>query len=92
MRVELAFRAIPVTAGDEVILAAYDFKANFVNVLTTGCTPVLIDTVADYPIPDLNQLARPLRIAPEPSSSRIFTGTWFRCGKSAASLRTGESP
>ena len=55
--IELALRAIPVAAGDEVILAAYDFKANFVNVLTTGCTPVLIDTVADYPIPDLNQLA-----------------------------------
>lgn len=54
--VELALRAIPVTAGNEVILAAYDFKANFVNVLTTGCTPVLIDTVADYPIPDLDQL------------------------------------
>ena len=56
--VELALRAIPVAVGDEVILAAYDFKANFVNVLTTGCTPVLIDTVADYPIPDLNQLAQ----------------------------------
>jgi perosamine synthetase len=55
--VELALRAIPVAAGDEVILAAYDFKANFVNVLTTGCTPVLIDTVADYPVPDLNQLS-----------------------------------
>ena len=55
--VELALRAIPVTAGDEVILAAYDFKANFSNVLITGCTPVLIDTVAHYPIPDLNQLA-----------------------------------
>ena len=54
---ELALRAIPVAAGDEVILAAYDFKANFVNVLTTGCTPVLIDTVADFPIPDVNQLA-----------------------------------
>ena len=55
--IELALRAIPVAAGDEVILAAYDFKANFVNVLTTGCKPVLIDTVADYPIPDLNELA-----------------------------------
>lgn len=55
--IELALRAIPVVAGDEVILSAYDFKANFVNVLTTGCTPVLIDTVADYPIPDLNQFA-----------------------------------
>ena len=54
--IELALRAIPVSPGDEVILAAYDFKANFVNVLTTGCTPVLIDTIANYPIPDLNQL------------------------------------
>ena len=55
--VELALRAIPVVAGDEVILTAYDFKSNFVNVLITGCTPVLIDTIADFPVPDLNQLA-----------------------------------
>jgi len=54
--VELALRAIPVSAGDEVILAAYDFKANFINVLTTGCVPVLIDTIADYPIPDVEQI------------------------------------
>ena len=55
--IELALRAIPVATGDEVILAAYDFKANFVNVLTTGCTPVLIDTVVDYPVPDPDQIA-----------------------------------
>jgi len=55
--IELALRAIPVGTGDEVILAAYDFKANFVNVLTTGCTPVLIDTVADYPVPDPDRIA-----------------------------------
>ena len=55
--IELALRAIPVAAGDEVILAAYDFKANFVNVLTTGCTPVLVDTVAGYPVPDPDQIA-----------------------------------
>lgn len=55
--IELALRAIPVATGNEVILAAYDFKANFVNVLTTGCTPVLIDTVADYPIPDPDRIA-----------------------------------
>ena len=54
--IELALRAIPVSAGDEVILAAYDFKANFINVLTTGCVPVLIDTIADYPIPDVGQI------------------------------------
>lgn len=54
--IELALRAIPISAGDEVILAAYDFKANFVNVLTTGCIPVLIDTIADYPIPNVGQI------------------------------------
>lgn len=54
--VELALRSVPVTAGDEVILSAYDFKSNFVNVLTTGCLPVLIDTDKDFPVPDLNQL------------------------------------
>lgn len=41
--VELALRAARVGAGDEVILAAYDFKANFQNVLALGATPVLID-------------------------------------------------
>jgi perosamine synthetase len=55
--IELALRAIPVAAGDEVILAAYDFKANFVNVLTTGCTPVLVDTIVGYPVPDPDQIA-----------------------------------
>lgn len=55
--IELALRAIPVSAGDEVILAAYDFKANFINVLTTGGAPVLIDTITDYPIPDVGQIA-----------------------------------
>ena len=54
--IELALRSIPVCAGDEVILSAYDFKANFVNVLTTGCVPVLIDTQAEYPIPDISQI------------------------------------
>jgi perosamine synthetase len=41
--VELALRGVRVGPGDEVILAAYDFKANFQNVLTVGATPVLID-------------------------------------------------
>lgn len=54
--IELALRAIPVSGGDEVILAAYDFKANFINVLTTGCVPVLIDTIAEFPLPDIGQI------------------------------------
>jgi dTDP-4-amino-4,6-dideoxygalactose transaminase len=41
--VELALRGARVGPGDEVILAAYDFKANFQNVLTLGATPVLVD-------------------------------------------------
>ncbi|RMG38858.1 MAG: aminotransferase class V-fold PLP-dependent enzyme, partial [Planctomycetota bacterium] len=45
--VEAALRAVPVRAGDEVIVAAYDFKANFINVLQLGATPVLVDVLAE---------------------------------------------
>ena len=41
--VELALRGVGVQTGDEVVLAAYDFKANFQNVLHLGAMPVLID-------------------------------------------------
>lgn len=41
--VELALRGVRTEPGDEVILSAYDFKANFQNVLTVGATPVLVD-------------------------------------------------
>src|SRR5579863_1976550 len=40
---ELALRGLVVGPGDEVILAAYDYKANFQDVLTVGATPVLVD-------------------------------------------------
>lgn len=41
--VELALRAAQVRPGDEVILSAYDFKANFTNITLLGATPVLVD-------------------------------------------------
>ena len=41
--VELALLGIGVREGDEVILAAYDFKANFQNVLHLKAVPVLVD-------------------------------------------------
>ena len=41
--VELALRGLKVGAGDEVILAAYDFKGNFGDVLAVGAVPVLVD-------------------------------------------------
>ncbi len=41
--VELALRGLKVGAGDEVILAAYDFHGNYQNVRVVGATPVLVD-------------------------------------------------
>ncbi len=45
---ELALRGLGVGPGDEVILAAYDYKANFQDVLTVGATPVLVDVCHDH--------------------------------------------
>lgn len=45
--VELALRGAGVQAGDEVVHAAYDFEANFKNVLLLGATPVLVDVHPD---------------------------------------------
>ena len=58
--VELALRAAGVSGGDEVILAAYDYKANFVNVLTLQAVPVLVDTLPGLPVLDPTQLAAAL--------------------------------
>lgn len=41
--IELALRGCQVGPGDEVILSAYDFKANFTNVALLGAMPVLVD-------------------------------------------------
>lgn len=45
--VELALRGLHVAPGSEVILAGYDFKGNFVDVLTIGAVPVLVDIRPD---------------------------------------------
>jgi perosamine synthetase len=54
--VELALRACGVGQGDEVVLSAYDFKANFVDVLTVGATPVLIDVLPEKPVIDAEKV------------------------------------
>jgi perosamine synthetase len=54
--VELALRALNLAPGDEVILCAYDFKANFMNVLTVGAVPVLVDVIPGRPVMDPEQL------------------------------------
>jgi perosamine synthetase len=40
---ELALRALRVGPGDEVILAAYDYPGNFLNIHAVGAVPVLVD-------------------------------------------------
>jgi dTDP-4-amino-4,6-dideoxygalactose transaminase len=45
--VELALRGLQVSAGDEVILAAYDFPGNFRAVEAVGAKPVLVDIDAN---------------------------------------------
>ena len=44
--VELALRGLRVGAGDEVILAAYDFPGNFRAIEAVGARPVLVDLAA----------------------------------------------
>lgn len=44
---EYALRGVGVQAGDEVILAAWDFKANFADVVALEATPVLVDVRRD---------------------------------------------
>ncbi len=53
---ELALRGLNIGPGDEVILAAYDFKANIQNVLAVGATPVLIDVDPVTGQLDVNQV------------------------------------
>ena len=45
--VELALVGVGVTAGDEVVLAGYDFRACAANVLAVGAVPVAVDVRAD---------------------------------------------
>ncbi len=46
LAVELALRAMRVGAGDEVILASYDYGGNILSVLAVGARPVLVDVDA----------------------------------------------
>lgn len=43
LAVETALRAVRVSAGDDVLMAAYDYEANFMTVHAVGARPVLVD-------------------------------------------------
>ncbi|MDQ3329580.1 MAG: DegT/DnrJ/EryC1/StrS family aminotransferase [Planctomycetota bacterium] len=55
--VELALRGLGVGAGDEVMLAAYDFEANIKNVLALGAMPILAEIRPDDAQLDVSRLA-----------------------------------
>jgi dTDP-4-amino-4,6-dideoxygalactose transaminase len=57
LAVELALRACGVGAGDEVLLAAYDYEGNFLSVHAVGAVPVLVDVTASSWQLDPEQLA-----------------------------------
>lgn len=54
--VELALRGLKIGAGDEVILAAYDFPGNFRAIEAVGARPVLVDLAADSWTLDVEQV------------------------------------
>src|SRR5262249_10212730 len=60
--VELALRALKIEAGDEVMLAAYDYPGNFLTVHAVGAQPVLVDVHADNWNLDVRQV--PAAIGP----------------------------
>ncbi|WP_197439653.1 aminotransferase class V-fold PLP-dependent enzyme [Calycomorphotria hydatis] len=54
--VELALRGVGIASSDEVVVAAYDFKANLQNVLALGARPVLVDIREDNAQVDVSQI------------------------------------
>lgn len=56
MAVELALRGAGVAAGDEVLLAGYDFSGNFRSIEAIGARPVLVDVGAEHAQLDLDLL------------------------------------
>jgi perosamine synthetase len=57
LAVELALRGLKVGAGDEVILAAYDFPGNFRAIEAVGARPVLVDLASGSWTLDAEQVA-----------------------------------
>ena len=58
MAVELALRGVGVTAGTEVVLAAYDFPGNFRAIEAIGAKPVLVDVVSGGWVIDLSEIEK----------------------------------
>ncbi len=55
--IEMALRAVGAGPGTEVVLAAYDYPGNLLNVLACGATPVLVDIDPESGQMDVGQAA-----------------------------------
>lgn len=55
--VELGLRGVGVKAGDEVLIAAYDFPGNFRAIEAIGARPVLVDVAPNNWLMDLKKIA-----------------------------------
>lgn len=66
--VEIALRGLKVAAGDEVILAGYDFPGNFRAIEAIGARPVLVDVLPDRWTIDPAQI----RLAVSPQTTAII--------------------
>lgn len=56
--VELALRGLGVVAGDEIIMAGYDFPGNFRAIETIGARPVLVDIKPNGFVLDVDQIRK----------------------------------
>lgn len=66
--VELALRALKVGSGHEVVMAAYDYPGNFLNIHAVGAMPVLVDVDPT----DWNMSAEDLKPAIGPATRAII--------------------
>lgn len=66
--VELALRGVGAAAGDEVIMAGYDFPGNFRAIESIGAFPVLCDVVAGGWVIDAQQIEQAI----SPTTSAII--------------------
>jgi perosamine synthetase len=57
LAIEIALRSLGLSAGEEVILGAYDYEPNFLTILALGLKPVLVDVGRDSPVMSVDSLA-----------------------------------
>lgn len=56
LAIEVALQALRIGLGDEVILPAYDYEANFLTIHALGAVPVLVDVVPGDVSLDIDRL------------------------------------